>query len=76
MLQLLQQRDEIQHEAQEVLRRKFHEFDIECVDVLIGKPDTAEVGGAGKIETLRQHGASLRRTETKIAENLVNQAGD
>ena len=52
MLQLLQQRDEIQHEAREELRRRFHEFDIECVDVLIGKPDTAEAGGSGKIETL------------------------
>ena len=68
MLQLLQQRDEIQHEAQEVLRRKFHEFDIECVDVLIGKPDTAEVGGAGKIETLleqlRLRQLSIEQIET------------
>ncbi len=50
MLGLLQQRDEIQHDAREELRRRFGEFDIECVDVLIGKPDTAEAGG--KIETL------------------------
>jgi uncharacterized membrane protein YqiK len=50
MLQLLQERDSIQAEAREELRRKFHEFDIQCVDVLIGKPDTAEAGG--KIETL------------------------
>jgi uncharacterized membrane protein YqiK len=50
MLELLQQRDVIQQEAREELRRKFREFDIECVDVLIGKPDTAEAGG--KIETL------------------------
>jgi uncharacterized membrane protein YqiK len=50
MLELLHQRDEIQKESREELRRKFREFDIECVDVLIGKPDTAEAGG--KIETL------------------------
>jgi uncharacterized membrane protein YqiK len=50
MLELLHQRDDIQREAREELRRKFREFDIECVDVLIGKPDTAEAGG--KIETL------------------------
>ncbi len=50
MLELLHQRDEIQKESREELRRKFRDFDIECVDVLIGKPDTAETGG--KIETL------------------------
>src|SRR5262249_10443321 len=48
MLELLHQRDAIQGESREELRRKFREFDIECVDVLIGKPDTA----GGKIETL------------------------
>src|SRR3954470_24509790 len=50
MLELLQHRDLIQVEAREELQRRFKEFDIECVDVLIGKPDTAEAGG--KIETL------------------------
>ncbi len=50
MLGLLQERDEIQKEGRDELRRRFGEFDIECVDVLIGKPDTAEAGG--KIETL------------------------
>jgi uncharacterized membrane protein YqiK len=38
MLQLLHDRDVIQQEAREELRRRFHEFDIECVDMLIGKP--------------------------------------
>ncbi len=56
MLELLHDRDVIQTEAREELRRKFREFDIECVDVLIGKPDTDEThgvkSGAGKIETL------------------------
>ncbi|MCA9237150.1 MAG: hypothetical protein KDA44_16870 [Planctomycetales bacterium] len=50
MLELLHDRDAIQHEAREELRRKFHMFDIECVDVLIGKPTNAE--GDGHIETL------------------------
>ena len=50
MLELFQHRDVIQQESREELRRKFREFDMECVDVLIGKPDTAEAGG--KIETL------------------------
>ena len=68
MLQLLQERDLIQHESREELRRRFHEFDIECVDVLIGKPDTAEVGGSGKIETLleqlRLRQLSIEQIET------------
>jgi hypothetical protein len=66
MLQLLQERDEIQNEGRQELRRRFHEFDIECVDVLIGKPDTAE--GSGKIETLleqlRLRQLSIEQIET------------
>jgi uncharacterized membrane protein YqiK len=66
MIELLQERDAIQHEGREVLRRKFLEFDIECVDVLIGKPDTAEAGG--KIETLleqlRLRQLSIEQIET------------
>jgi uncharacterized membrane protein YqiK len=66
MLQLLHDRDDIQREGREALSRKFHEFDIECVDVLIGKPDTAEAGG--KIETLleqlRLRQLSIEQIET------------
>jgi hypothetical protein len=66
MLELLQQRDVIQQESREELRRKFRDFDIECVDVLIGKPDTAEIGG--KIETLleqlRVRQLSIEQIET------------
>jgi len=66
MLELLHERDIIQNEAREELRRRFHGFDIECVDVLIGKPDTAEAGG--KIETLleqlRQRQLSIEQLET------------
>jgi uncharacterized membrane protein YqiK len=66
MLALLHERDSIQAEAREELRRRFGEFDIECVDVLIGKPDTAEAGG--KIETLleqlRLRQLSIEQIET------------
>jgi predicted Zn finger-like uncharacterized protein len=66
MLELLHQRDAIQGESREELRRKFRDFDIECVDVLIGKPDTAEAGG--KIETLleqlRLRQLSIEQLET------------
>jgi uncharacterized membrane protein YqiK len=66
MLGLLQERDAIQLQAREELRRRFLEFDIECVDVLIGKPDTAEAGG--KIETLleqlRLRQLSIEQIET------------
>jgi uncharacterized membrane protein YqiK len=66
MLELLQQRDSIQGEGREALRRKFREFDIECVDVLIGKPTTAEADG--KIETLleqlRLRQLSIEQIET------------
>ncbi|HWG44856.1 MAG TPA: SPFH domain-containing protein [Gemmataceae bacterium] len=66
MLELLHMRDAIQAESREELRRKFRDFDIECVDVLIGKPDTAEAGG--KIETLleqlRVRQLSIEQLET------------
>jgi len=66
MLELLQHRDEIQLEAKAELQRRFSQFDIECVDVLIGKPDTAEAGG--KIETLleqlRMRQLSIEQIET------------
>ncbi len=66
MLELLHERDSIQQEAANELGRKFHNFDIECVDVLIGKPDTEQAGG--KIETLleqlRLRQLSLEQVET------------
>jgi len=68
MLELLQHRDEIQIESRTELQNRFHEFDIECVDVLIGKPDTAEGNGTGKIETLleqlRLRQLSIEQLET------------
>src|SRR4029077_2087442 len=66
MLQLLQERDLIQQEARDELRAKFLQFDIECVDVLIGKPQTAEADN--KIETLleqlRLRQLSIEQIET------------
>ncbi len=66
MLDLLHERDAIQLEGREELRKRFREFDIECVDVLIGKPDTEEAGG--KIETLleqlRLRQLSIEQIET------------
>lgn len=66
MLELLHERQMIQQEARDKLRNKFHEFDIECVDVLIGKPDPRE--GDDKIETLleqlRQRQLSTEQVET------------
>lgn len=66
MLDLLQQRDVIQKEARSVLLERFREFDIECVDVLVGKPETEAKDG--KIETLleqlRQRQLSVEQVET------------
>ena len=66
MLGLLQQRDEIQGESREELRRRFREFDIECVDVLIGKPGTEQPGGKIEqlLEQLRLRQLSIEQIET------------
>jgi uncharacterized membrane protein YqiK len=66
MLELLHDRDLIQAEAREELRRKFREFDIECVDVLIGKPDTEEKDGKieSLLEQLRMRQLSIEQMET------------
>jgi uncharacterized membrane protein YqiK len=66
MLELLHDREAIQAEARDALRNKFHDFDIECVDVLIGKPDPQP--GDTKIETLleqlRERQLSVEQIET------------
>ena len=66
MLELLHDRDMIQKEAKAELKSRFLDFDIELVDVLIGKPDTAE--SSGEIETLleqlRQRQLSRERIDT------------
>ncbi len=70
MLELLQERDTIQVEAREELRRRFREFDIECVDVLIGKPATDERDG--KIETLLEQ-LRLRQLSIEQIETFEHQ---
>ncbi len=70
MLQLLHDRDEIQVEGRSELSRRFKDFDIECVDVLIGKPDTAEAGG--KIETLLEQ-LRLRQLSIEQIETFEHQ---
>ena len=50
MLQLIHDRDEIQQQARDELRHRFTQFDIECVDVLIGRPESKQ--GDTKIENL------------------------
>lgn len=74
MLQLLHDRDIIQREAQAELRRRFHEFDIECVDVLIGKPDTAEADGKieSLLEQLRLRQLSMEQLETYECQREAN----
>ncbi len=66
MLALLHERDVIQGEARKELRDRFREFDIECVDVLIGKPTAADKDN--KIETLleqlRLRQLSMEQVET------------
>lgn len=87
MLELLHHRDLIQQEARAELKRRFAEFDIELVDVLIGKPDTAEASGEietlleqlrvrqlsrEQIETYKQQSAAMERLkELKMAQALA-----
>ena len=66
MLQLIHDRDEIQQQAREELRAKFAQFDIQCVDVLIGRPESKP--GDTKIENLleqlRQRQFAIEQVET------------
>jgi len=66
MLQLLHERDAIQAEARVELRARFREFDIECVDVLIGKPVAAEKDTKieSLLEQLRLRQLSIEQLET------------
>jgi uncharacterized membrane protein YqiK len=66
MLELVHSRDQIQKQAREELRIKFEAFDIQCVDVLIGKPDSTEDDGKieNLLEQLRLRQLSLEQIET------------
>jgi uncharacterized membrane protein YqiK len=66
MLELIHRRDEMQAQAREELRSKFAQFDIQCVDVLIGRPESKP--GDTKIENLldqlRQRQFAIEQMET------------
>jgi regulator of protease activity HflC (stomatin/prohibitin superfamily) len=66
MLELVHSRDEIQKQAREELHQRFEAFDIECVDVLIGKPDNSRNDGKieNLLEQLRLRQLSLEQIET------------
>ena len=67
LLELVHSRDEIQSQARTELKERFEHFDIECVDVLIGKPESPDTDD-GKIENLleqlRLRQLSLEQIET------------
>jgi len=77
MLELIHERDAIQAQARDELRRKFAQFDIECVDVLIGRPESKP--GDTKIENLleqlrlRQFAIEQMETFQKQQEAAVRQ---
>jgi uncharacterized membrane protein YqiK len=66
MLQLIHDRDVIQKQARDELRTRFEQFDIQCVDVLIGRPESK--AGDAKIENLldqlRQRQFAIEQVET------------
>jgi uncharacterized membrane protein YqiK len=66
MLELLHDRDAIQQEASKELRRRFLAFDMECVDVLIGKPETEQASGKIEVllEQLRLRQLSIEQMQT------------
>ena len=66
MLELVHSRDEIQQQARSELKAKFEQFDIGCVDVLIGKPESKLDDGKieNLLEQLRLRQLSLEQIET------------
>lgn len=66
MLELIHDRDLIQGQAREELRAKFSAFDIECVDVLIGKPEAVKGDNSieNLLEQLRQRQYAVEQMET------------
>ena len=66
MLELFHSRDLIQQQARNELRTKFSDFDIECIDVLIGKPESSHEDGKieNLLEQLRMRQLSLEQIET------------
>lgn len=65
MLELIHSRDDIQKQARASLQQRFAEFDIQCVDVLIGKPDSDDDNG--KIENLLEQLRQRQLSEEQVA---------
>lgn len=87
MLDLLTRREEIQRHATEELGRRFEGYDINCVAVLIGRPESTGIGHGGEdpidrlFDQLRQRRLAEEQKETfckqqEAAEQLkeLNQA--
>jgi uncharacterized membrane protein YqiK len=80
MLDLLTHREDIQKRATAELGKRFTEFDINCVAVLIGRPETGRLqpGGTDPIETLfdqlrvRRLAQEQRETYAKQQEAAVH----
>jgi uncharacterized membrane protein YqiK len=66
MLQLIHDRDEIQQQSRDELRQKFAQFDIECVDVLIGRPESkpGDTKIEGLLDQLRLRQFAIEQVET------------
>ncbi|MEQ1564962.1 MAG: SPFH domain-containing protein [Myxococcota bacterium] len=67
MLDLLTRREEIQTRATEELGRRFRDYDINCVSVMIGRPSSAQVDGEDPIESLFDQLRQRRLAEEQIA---------
>lgn len=65
---LVHSRDKIQQQARNELKAKFEQFDIQCVDVLIGKPESKSDDGKieNLLEQLRLRQLSLEQIETYV----------
>ncbi len=71
MLDLLTQRDEIQKRATQELGRRFQEYDIACIAVLIGRPESKALPGAedpiaNLFDQLRQRRLAQEQSETFV----------
>ena len=75
MLDLLSKREEIQKRATEELGRRFQEYDINCVAVLIGRPESQQPGPEDPIERLfdqlRARRLALEQKETFVKQEAA-----
>ncbi len=69
MLDLLTKRDEIQRRATEELARRFREYDINCIAVLIGRPESKVKAGQGQEDPIERLFDQLRMR--RLAEEQI-----